>query len=189
MYGTGIIKGMWVTLRHLMDTYLVDGRRFPRRYNKEVLALEQSPKARGIFTLQYPEERLQKPERFRYFPFLVLDTQKGELRCTACGICAKVCPPQCIWITRFKTPEGKPQPKPAEFVIDLSVCMGCGLCAEFCPFDSIKMDNNYEISTRERLQTLLYDKAKLTKPDTYYAAGWPKTWAEEEATRRKGAQK
>lgn len=63
--------------------------------------------------------------------------------------------------------------------------MGCGLCAEFCPFDSIKMDHNYEIATRERLQTLLYDKAKLTKPDTYYAEGWPTAWAEEEATRRK----
>jgi len=53
-------------------------------------------------------------------------------------------------------------------------------------YDYLSMvDHNYEIFTRERLQTLLYDKAKLTRPDTYYAEGWPKTWAKEEATRRK----
>ena len=43
------------------------------------------------------------PERFRYIPMLIWDTENNEDLCTACGICAKVCPPQCIWIVRDMT--------------------------------------------------------------------------------------
>jgi ferredoxin len=40
-----------------------------------------------------------------------------------CGICAKVCPPQCIWIVQQTDDAGKPIPKPDEFFIDTSVCI------------------------------------------------------------------
>jgi NADH-quinone oxidoreductase subunit I len=110
------------------------------------------------------------PEEFRFIPFLVYDeSENGEqtLRCTSCGICSKVCPPQCIWITRTtNAATGRPVPDPAEFYIDADICMNCGLCAEYCPFDAIKMDHDYELASYRRN---IYDKKRLAKPNSYYA--------------------
>ncbi len=47
-------------------------------------------------------------------------------KCKRCGICAKVCPVQCISGDR-KTP----------YVIDQDPCIKCGACMESCPFDAI----------------------------------------------------
>ena len=85
---------------------------------------------------------------------LTIATEDGEqeIRCTSCGICAKVCPPQCIWIERTTNPETKrPVPEPKEFYIDVDICMNCGFCSEYCPFDAIKMDHDYELSVYKRL--------------------------------------
>ncbi|MGD8815224.1 MAG: hypothetical protein PVI78_12200, partial [Anaerolineales bacterium] len=102
MYGLGILKGLGVTLKHFVETFWDDIRWLGKRYfNEEALAMRQGTKTRGIFTVQYPEEKLILPEEFRFIPFLVyeLDEQgERQYRCTACGICSKVCPPQCIRI-------------------------------------------------------------------------------------------
>jgi NADH-quinone oxidoreductase subunit I len=183
MFGSGVLKGLGVTLRHFVETYVDDLSylfRGGRYYNDKAMAVRQGPKERGVFTVQYPEEKLLIPENFRYIPFLIYDTTKNDDKCTSCGICAKVCPPQCIWIVRTADPLTKrPVPQPAEFYIDATVCMSCGLCAEFCPFDAIKMDHDFEIATYERFQSLVYDKQKLTKPDTYHATIHPTDWARE----------
>ena len=113
-------------------------------------------KAEGIFTVQYPDEKLAVPERFRFVPFLVVEDldnpeRPGHDWCTSCGICAKVCPPQCIWIVRGEDPVTKrPVPEPEAFFIDIDICMNCGYCAEFCPFDAIKMDHDYELASYDR---------------------------------------
>jgi NADH-quinone oxidoreductase subunit I len=105
-------------------------------------------------------------------------------RCTSCGICAKVCPPQCIWIVRSNDPvTGRPVPEPTEFFIDIDICMNCGLCAEFCPFDAIKMDHDFELSTFDRQSHHIYNKAKLSKPVSYYASIRPSNYEREEAAR------
>jgi len=79
----------------------------------------------------------------------------------SCGICAKVCPPQCIWIVRSNNPEtGRPIPEPTEFFIDIDICMNCGLCAEYCPFDAIKMDNDFELSTYDRARNNIFNKER-----------------------------
>jgi len=150
MYGKGMLKGLGVTFRHFMNTYLEDIRwlaRGKRRYyTEEGIENRKSTDASGIFTVQYPEEKLPVPEEFRFIPFLIYEVnEEGEKqdRCTSCGICAKVCPPQCIWIERTNNPEtGRPIPEPAEFYIDVDICMNCGLCAEFCPFDAIKEEQH-----------------------------------------------
>ena len=134
-------------------------------------------------TIQYPEERRLLPERFRYIPMLIWDTEVGEDRCTACGICAKVCPPQCIWIVRDMDDNGKPVTRPAEFYIDVAVCMSCSFCTEFCPFDAIKMNHDYELAVYDRYPQLVYDKEELTVPLEYYAALWPTQFGEEQARR------
>lgn len=186
MLGRGVVQGMLVTLRHFFQSYLGDikVKGLGRRFRPDAQAVRQSPKERGIFTVQYPEEKLAIPERFRYLPFLLYDPATGEERCTACGICAKVCPPQCIWIVQA-TKEGKPIPQAEGFWVDMSICMSCGFCAEFCPFDAIKMDHDYELSGYERRETLIYDKEKLNMPVEYYAGIHPLDYATEEEARRK----
>jgi NADH-quinone oxidoreductase subunit I len=94
------------------------------------------------------------------------------LRCVACKICEKECPPQCIYIVKSddKKPDymGKPQFYPKVFDIDISVCMSCQICVEVCPFEAIKMDKEFELSQRERFNHLLIRKEDLTKPNEYY---------------------
>ncbi len=189
MYGIGLIKGLVVTLKHFVETYVDDLRWVGRGryYNEDALKIRQGTEARGIFTVQYPEEKLSVPEEFRYIPFLVYDENPDgtrEDRCTSCGICAKVCPPQCIWIVRSNDPKtGRPKPAPAEFFIDIDVCMNCGLCAEYCPFDAIIMDHVYELASYDRSSAHIFNKERLSKPALYYAEIRPKNYAREEAAR------
>lgn len=171
-----------------MTTYLDDIVWFGRRYyTREGLQRRMSTEARGIFTVQYPEEKIPVPEEFRFIPFLIYEENElGEKkdRCTSCGICAKVCPPQCIWIVRTNDPEtGRPIPEPAEFYIDVDICMNCGFCAEYCPFDAIKMDHDYELSVYDRQTKNIFDKDRLSKPLSYYAQIRPTNYATEEAAR------
>lgn len=191
MYGRGIAKGLWVTFSHFFNTYVDDllyvGRKYMRQENFEV---RQGLKSQGAFTVQYPDEKIAVPERFRFVPFLITEDQDparlGEDWCTSCGICAKVCPPQCIWIVRGSDPvTGRPVPEPEAFFIDIDICMNCGFCAEFCPFDAIKMDHNYELASYDRTAHHIHDKQKLSKPHSYWKAIAPTT-AFEEAEARGG---
>jgi NADH-quinone oxidoreductase subunit I len=188
MDGLGIIKGLGVTLKHFFNTYWEDLKWSSKKNSAaENLQRRTSADARGIFTIQYPEEKMALPEEFRFIPFLVYDEGPGGVkvdRCTSCGICAKVCPPQCIWIVRTNDPKtGRPVPAPAEFAIDVDICMNCGLCAEYCPFDAIKMDHDYEISSYDRFAHHIYTKDKLSKPVSYYASIRPKNYAREQAAK------
>ena len=182
MYGSGLIKGMGITMKHFINTYVdevkwaANGGRY---YNENALKVRQSLKTEGAITVMYPEEKLPVPERFRFVPFLITDdpapgTQWGQDWCTSCGICAKVCPPQCIWIERGKLPNGRPKPEPEKFFIDIDICMNCGYCAEFCPFDAIKMDHDYELASYDRTTAHIHDKERLSKPLSYWKEIAPK---------------
>jgi NADH-quinone oxidoreductase subunit I len=195
MYGLGILKGLSVTWKRYWDTYIDDiswAMSGKKRYQSEEGIKHRSSKnTKGIFTIQYPEEQLITPEEFRFVPFLVYDELADgtkNIRCTSCGICAKVCPPQCIWIVRSNDPvTGKPVPVPANYYIDIDICMNCGFCAEYCPFDAIKMDHDFNIASTERS---VYNLEKLLKPASYYAEIRPQNYAiEEEARKAKEAAK
>ncbi len=192
MDGSGILKGLGVTLKRLIDTYVDDFKRGKSRYyTQEGIEYRRSAEVKGIFTVQYPEEKLPVPEEFRFVPFLVYEeTDEGEqkIRCTSCGICTKVCPAQCIWIERTTDPKtGRPRPEPADFHIDIDLCMNCGLCAEYCPFDAIKMDHNYELATYDRSHNVLHLQ-DLLKPVSYYAEIRPNNYRREEEARRKAEE-
>ncbi len=194
MNGSGIIRGLAVTFKHFIGTYLEDWRAGKKRYNTaEGIASRTSSDVTGAFTIQYPEEKMPVPEEFRYIPFLVYDEGENgvqDYRCTSCGICAKVCPPQCIWIVRTNDPvTGRPVPVPAEFYIDVDICMNCGLCAEYCPFDAIIMDHDYEIASVDRFKDNIYDMEKLGKPASYYSQIRPTNYARQEAERAAKAAK
>jgi len=151
--GEGILKGLAETARNFLGSYV----------SKERLT-----------TVQYPEERVPQIEAARNFPFLVYDGQDAEkgLRCVACQICEKECPPKCILIEKSKDKKpdavGKQQFYPAVFDIDISVCMSCQICVEVCPFDAIKMDVEYDLPTDDRFEGLLFHKDRLAKPNEYY---------------------
>jgi NADH-quinone oxidoreductase subunit I len=194
MYGLGLLKGLSVTLKRFVDSYLEDFRWITTRYDKT--AFRTSKNSRGTFTIEYPfttghpkdKIELPIPENFRYKPFLLYEEGADgakEPRCTSCGICAKVCPTQCIWIVRTIDPVTKrPLPQPAEFTIDADICMSCGFCAEYCPFDAIKMDHDFEVGSYTRN---LMDKEELLKPVSYYAKIRPNYYAAEEKARAEKA--
>lgn len=195
MFGLGVVRGMGVTLKRFIDTYVRGYDTYPRAQEIGGLAeVERKYPAKpgGLFTVEYPEEKVPVPERFRNIPMLIYepepDSERAEYggnRCTACGICAKVCPPQCIWIVQQKDENGRPVPVPEAFYIDASICMSCGFCAEYCPFDAIKMNQEFELSSYERHEAWLYDMDDLLVSTDYYAKTHPMAWAEEEEERRK----
>jgi NADH-quinone oxidoreductase subunit I len=153
MVGEGILKGLAETARNFFGSY-VDGER--------------------LTTVQFPEQRLAPIEATRDFPFLVYDGEDWHagMRCVACQICEKECPPKCIYIEKSadKKPDamGKAQFYPAKFDIDISVCMSCQICVEVCPFEAIKMDTEFELSTDDRFGGLLLHKDKLAKSNEHY---------------------
>jgi NADH-quinone oxidoreductase subunit I len=117
----------------------------------------------------------------------VYDTDNWEkgLRCVACQICEKECPPKCIFIEKSKDKKpdyvGKQQFYPTRFDIDISVCMSCQICVEVCPFEAIKMNNEFELSTDDRFGGLLLDRAQLAKSNEYYHEIHPTEAAEVDA--------
>jgi NADH-quinone oxidoreductase subunit I len=184
MFGLGLLKGLGVTMRHFIEGYLNDRMPWEPRYSDKWLEKHQDIDGKGLFTIQYPEQRRKISENFRFFPMLIYEETPEEPRCTACGICARVCPPQCIWIERATDEKGRPKARPAGFWIDATICMACGSCAEYCPFDAIKMNQNHEFATPNRDQELFHDMDKLLHPIGYYAELHPSDYAREEEARR-----
>ena len=199
--GTGLIRGHWITLRRFLRTFVVGhGATLLRRGGGHMLidlwggkrargtepTVLQDARTEGLFTVEYPDERLPVYERFRVLPVLIYDDEDGNVRCTSCNICAKVCPPQCIWMEHAQSPDKKPVPLPADFYIDMDVCMNCGLCSEYCPFDAIKMDQNFELSNGERHQTHIFSLQDLLVSSEYYARTHPEAWASEEEAVERG---
>jgi NADH-quinone oxidoreductase subunit I len=184
MFGLGLLKGLSVTMRHFIQSYLYDRKPWEPRYSEEWLEKHQAIDGKGLFTIQYPEQKRKISENFRFHPMLVYEETPDEPRCTACGICARVCPTQCIWIERMVDERGRPKAKPSGFWIDATICMSCGFCSEFCPFDAIKMNQEHELCTPDRDRDMFYDMSRLLVPVEYYARLHPTDYAAEEAARR-----
>ncbi|MEP7286926.1 MAG: 4Fe-4S binding protein [Chloroflexota bacterium] len=179
-----------MTLKHFVATFVDDIQFLGTKNTLATFQQKQGLSNKGLFTVEYPDEKLAVPERFRFVPFLVTynhDDPEYPSRdwCTSCGICAKVCPPQCIWIVRGTDPNtGRPKPEPEQFYIDIDICMNCGYCAEYCPFDAIKMDHDYELASYDRTSNHIFDKPKLSKEIRYWETIAPTTAAEELVARK-----
>lgn len=69
-------------------------------------------------------------------------------KCLNCGMCTRVCAPQCM--TRVESPatgEGHaPGDKQIEFTWDMTSCTYCGLCSDFCSTKAITLTDDYMIT-------------------------------------------
>ena len=164
MLGSGILKGLAVTAKNFVGSYYDPAR---------------------MVTQEYPDVQPQLPAAYRNFPFLVTENATdpmGTMRCVACQICEKECPPQCIYIEKSKDKKpdatGKMQVYPAVFAIDTAVCMSCQICVEVCPFDAIKMDHVFAIAATNRFSGLLLNREELAKPNSYFHEIRPEEAAE-----------
>ena len=90
--GKGIVKGLGVTLKHFVTTYVEDFKYLREKPDQSLLDYRMDPRTEGIYTMQYPEEQPKIPESFRFLPFLVTDHEEADLegrkeaaRCTSCA--------------------------------------------------------------------------------------------------------
>lgn len=126
--------------------------------------------AKPSITVQYPHETLKMPERFRGHVKLVLDPATGKSRCTACNLCVRACPSDCIIVDGEKK-EGEKKKSVTEYVLDFTTCSLCGSCVEACPSDAIEYSKDYNVVGLHREDFSRMDLVKKLEGDA-------KVWAE-----------
>ena len=131
-------KGFGITLKHFARNLFLPLRRRHRRAPRPARPVDDKWR-NEIETVQYPEEKVTYPERFRGLHRLML-RDDGAVRCVACMCCPTVCPAHCITIIPDETDDKGIEKRPAVFEIDELRCVVCGLCVEACPCDAIRMD-------------------------------------------------
>ena len=108
-------------------------------------------------TIQYPDENIVHPPRFRGRIILSLDPD-GHERCVACNLCAAACPVDCIALQATQDEHGRRYP--AFFRINFSRCILCGFCEDACPTYAIQLTNDFEFCEYDR-QNMVYEKEDL----------------------------
>jgi NADH-quinone oxidoreductase subunit I len=121
---------------------------------KQILRLEKTA------TIQWPEEEYQYSERFKGAHFLT-KRPDGQVRCTACFLCATNCPAQCITIVAGSSPDKGIEKFPVRFEIDILRCVFCGYCEEACPVDAIRLGPEYSMAGLAGEQKWVYTKDYL----------------------------
>jgi NADH-quinone oxidoreductase subunit I len=119
-------------------------------------------------TRQYPEEPHQSMAGFRGLHALVRESSTGREKCIACGLCAAVCPSQCITIYTGEDADGR---KVAErYEVEVLRCVFCSFCVEACPVGAVVLTEHYAYSGYTR-EEFFYDKERLLENWDKYMAG------------------
>jgi NADH-quinone oxidoreductase subunit I len=130
-------KGLGITLKHFARNLFLPLKKLSNR-NMAGAPVDEKWRTE-IETVQYPEEKVPYPERFRGLHRLMM-RDDGNVRCVACMCCPTVCPAHCITIVPEESSDPSIEKRPAVFEIDELRCVVCGLCVEACPCDAIRMD-------------------------------------------------
>jgi len=114
LYFPAILKGMFITFTHMF---------------------KRTP------TIRYPEQQREFAPVYRGQHVLKRD-EAGAERCTACGLCAVVCPAEAITMESGERTESEKhlyrEEKYAKiYEINMLRCIFCGLCEEACPKEAI----------------------------------------------------
>ena len=122
----------------------------------------------GLVTIQYPEERRVKPQRF-HGRHVLNRYPDGMEKCIGCELCAGVCPARCIYVRGADNPQDEPV-SPGErfgFVYEINMlrCIFCGLCVEACPTEAITMTQLFEFSVTDRDDAIYTKNELLVEPD------------------------
>jgi NADH-quinone oxidoreductase subunit I len=144
VYLLAILQGMWITARHFFKNLF---------------------HPRAMPTILYPEKKRAYSSRFRGLQILTVK-ENGDVRCTACMMCATACPAACIHITAAEHPDPHVEKYPLEFNIDMLRCVFCGFCEEACPVDAIRMGPTYELASFNR-SDFIFTKEDLMKNGNY----------------------
>lgn len=142
IYLVVIVKGMWITLKHM--------------FKKKV-------------TISYPEQTRPFSPVYRGQHMLMRDDE-GRERCTACGLCALSCPAEAITMTAAeRKPEEKHLYREEKYAsiyeINMLRCIFCGLCEEACPKEAIYLTKSkvFAKSNTSR-DSFIFGKDKLVMP-------------------------
>ena len=92
-------------------------------------------------TVQYPDERLPIPDRYRGIHYL------EQEKCINCLACARACPIDCIEMDAVR--HGK-ELEWISFTLDYQKCMFCELCVYPCPKDCIHMGTEFAFVSYDR---------------------------------------
>ena len=92
-------------------------------------------------TVQYPDERLPIPNRYRGIHYL------EQEKCIDCLACARACPIDCIEMDAVR--HGK-ELEWISFTLDYQKCMFCELCVYPCPKDCIHMGTEFAFVSYDR---------------------------------------
>src|SRR5688572_24817805 len=132
-------------------------------------------------TVQYPDERLPIPNRYRGIHYL------EQEKCILCLACARACPIDCIEMDAIR--HGK-ELEWISFTLDYQKCMFCELCVYPCPKDCIHMGTEYAFVTTDRSEfnlDLLSFKGMAREAKTRMLEAEVKAKAKEEAKQAKEA--
>ncbi len=119
---------------------------------------------RPKFTINYPEEKTPKSNRFRGLHAL-RRYPNGEERCIACKLCEAVCPALAITIDSTQREDGTR--RTTRYDIDLFKCIYCGFCEESCPVDSIVETDILEYHFEDRDERVVNKQQLLAIGDRF----------------------
>ncbi|MDR2337200.1 MAG: NADH-quinone oxidoreductase subunit I [Deltaproteobacteria bacterium] len=143
LYLGEVLKGVFFTFSKLVRNLSI--------YLLNSLGLAKNKKP--WVTIEYPSAIREYFPRYRGRHRLVLNDH-GEVRCTACFLCATACPSKCIYIEAQDGREGgcvggtlgttTAEKFPKRYEIDTLRCIYCGFCVNACPVDAIRMDTGIQ---------------------------------------------